>query len=118
MKKQEFVNFIKNLIDKYPDEQMNEEASLYWEALQTSNDEKEKPLFSENGKLILKFLQDNQDTTMWTSKNLGQTMGISSRSVSGSMRKLVDNGFVEKMGESPIAYTITEKGINYNFEEE
>lgn len=118
MKKQEFINFIRNLMDKNPDEQMNEEAALYWEALQTSNEEKEKPLFSENGKLILKFLQENQETNLWTSKNLGQALGISSRSVSGSMRKLVDNGFVEKMGESPIAYTITEKGINYKFEEE
>lgn len=118
MKKQEFINFIRNLMDKNPDEQMNEEAALYWKALQTSNEEKEKPLFSENGKLILKFLQENQETNLWTSKNLGQALGISSRSVSGSMRKLVDNGFVEKMGESPIAYTITEKGINYKFEEE
>ena len=30
-KKQEFIKFISALMEKYPDEQMNEEASLYWE---------------------------------------------------------------------------------------
>lgn len=35
-----------------------------------------------------------------------------SRSVSGSMKKLITEGFVEKIGSDPVAYAITEKGKN------
>lgn len=116
-KRQEFIKFISALMEKYPDEQMNEDASLYWEGFCATKDEKEKPLLSDNGKIILKFLQDNRDTRTWTSKVLGEQIGISSRSASGSMRKLVEEGFVEKCGADPIAYAITDKGININIEE-
>lgn len=115
-KKQEFISFVTSLMEKYPDEQMNEDAALYWEGLCAAKEEKEKPLLSDNGKIILKFLQDNTDTRTWTSKALGEGIGISSRSVSGSMRKLADEGFVEKCGADPIAYAITDKGINFNIE--
>jgi predicted transcriptional regulator len=39
-------------------------------------------------------------------------MFINSRTVSGAMRKLVTDGFVEKIGENPVIYSITEKGKN------
>jgi Mn-dependent DtxR family transcriptional regulator len=45
-------------------------------------------------------------------KAIAEAMFISSRSVSGAMRKLVTDGFVEKIGEDPIIYCITEKGRN------
>jgi Mn-dependent DtxR family transcriptional regulator len=32
--------------------------------------------------------------------------------VSGAMRKLVTDGYVEKVGESPVIYMLTEKGKN------
>lgn len=115
-KKQEFISFVNSLMEKCPDEKMNESAALYWEGFCAAKDNIEKPLLSDNGKIILKFLQDNQDTKVWTSKALGEGIGISSRSVSGSMRKLADEGFVEKCGADPIAYVITDKGINFDLE--
>ena len=39
-------------------------------------------------------------------------MFISSRTVSGSIRKLVNDGFVEKVGQDPVIYSITEQGKN------
>jgi Mn-dependent DtxR family transcriptional regulator len=50
-------------------------------------------------------------------KDIGDELFISSRTVSGALRKLVNDGFVEKIGQNPVIYTLTEKGKNYNFEE-
>ena len=36
--------------------------------------------------------------------------------VSGAMRKLVTDGFVEKVGQDPVIYSITENGKNINIE--
>lgn len=110
-KKQEFISFVSSLLEKYPDERMNEDASLYWEGFCTT-EEKEKPVITDNGKIILKFLQEHADQT-WTSKAIGEGVGMSSRSASGSMLKLASEGFVEKRGQDPISYAITDKGINF-----
>ena len=53
---------------------------------------------TENGKLILKYLQNNQDVRLWKAKDLAEQIGISSRGTSGAMRKLVNDGFCEKIG--------------------
>jgi hypothetical protein len=52
----------------------------------------------------------------WTSKTIGEMLGKSGRSVSGSMRKLVEVGYVEKASESPVTYKMTEDGINFNID--
>lgn len=49
---------------------------------------------------------------MVKSKEIAENLLISSRAVSGSMRKLVSDGFVEKVSQNPIVYTLTEKGKN------
>lgn len=116
-KKSKFVNEVKKLLDSVGNyEWQSEEAKIYWETLQTTED-KEKPLFTENGRLILQFLQDNQDTTLWKAKDIAEGMFVSSRTVSGALRKLVTDEYVEKMGENPTIYSITEKGKNINLEE-
>ena len=49
-------------------------------------------------------------------RDIAEDLFISSRGVSGVLRKLVNDGFVEKMGESPVIYSITEKGKNFIIE--
>jgi predicted transcriptional regulator len=49
---------------------------------------------------------------MWKARDIAEGLFISSRAVSGAMRKLVTDGFVEKLGADPVVYTITEKGKN------
>ena len=69
-KKQEFIKYVKELqshCDAYSTIEMNDEARLYWEAF-CGNDDVEKPMFTDNGKLILKYLQDNVQETMWKAK--------------------------------------------------
>jgi len=117
-KKQAFIDYVEELIDatnenSHPVE-MSEDARIYWEALK-AKEETEKPLFTEGGKAIIKWMQDNKnDIPLIKSREIAEHLGVSSRGVAGSMRKLVSDGFVEKVSQDPIIYTLTEKGKNIN----
>ena len=115
-KKQEFIKYVNELITATPAIQPNEDAKLYWDAFCGLDENGEKPLFTDNGKLILKFLQANQETPMWKARDIAEGLFISSRAVSGAMRKLVTDGFVEKVGQDPVIYSITENGKNITIE--
>ena len=114
-KKQEFVSFIEEVIEKSP-VVMSDNVKAYWEAFK--GNEGNKPAFTENGKKVLVFLQAQTDTDMWKAKEIGEELMVSSRTVAGSMRKLVSDGYVEKIGQDPVVYAITEKGKKVVFEEE
>lgn len=106
-KKEEFIKYVESC-----SEVMNEDARAYFEVLKGSND-KEKAAFTENGKLILQYMKDNKDlyNNLFKAKDVGEGLGVTSRTASGAMRKLVSDGYVEKMGDSPVVYTLTDKGI-------
>lgn len=117
-KKQEFIKFVEEVMDTahITEADMPENVKLYWNVLLASSLEVDKPLFTDNGKLIMKFLQDHQETPMWKARDVAEGLFISSRAVSGAMRKLVTDGFVEKVGQDPVIYSITEKGKNIDIE--
>ena len=75
-------------------------------------------ILTETGRKILISMYANKETylNVFSSKQLGELLFMSARSISGSMRKLVTDGFVEKVGQDPAIYTITEKGKNYIIE--
>ena len=68
-----------------------------------------------NGKIILDYMQKS-DSPMLKAKDVAEGLFISSRAVSGSLRKLVNDGFCEKVGTDPVVYTLTEKGKNYKID--
>lgn len=110
-KKEAFIEYVEKIINDST-EKMNEEAQEYWDALRFK-EEKEKPMFTDNGKLIMEYLKSLSDnTSAMKSKDIAEALVVSSRTVSGAMRKLVSDGFVEKIGDSPVLYKITEKGKN------
>lgn len=118
-KKQDFINYVNDLMDftrKMDGPVMNENAELYWKAFCGLNEDGEKPLFTDNGKLILKFLQGHPETPMWKARDIAEGLFISSRAVSGAMRKLVTDGFVEKVGQDPVIYSLTDNGKNIDIE--
>ena len=55
---------------------------------------------------------------MWKARDIAEGLFIGSRAVSGAIRKLVTDGFVEKIGQNPATYTLTVKGKNYIIEED
>ena len=111
-KKQEFIKVANMLIDQTNFNWEEEaDAKAYWDAF-TATKEEDKPEFTDNGKMILKYMQDNADKENFKAKDIGEGLFISSRTVSGSIRKLVTDGYVEKIGQDPVIYTLTEKGKN------
>lgn len=115
--KKEFIDFLNALMKAAPDvveEKMTENVKAYIDAL--ADKKNEKPEITDSGKLILKWLQ-NAPAGIYKSKDIAEGLFVSSRNVSGAIRKLVTDGFVEKVGESPVLYTITEKGKNYIIED-
>ena len=109
--KEKFFEYLDFLIKNCKESiEMPEEVKKYLEILKASGSSAiEKPLLTENGKMILEFLQErNKDA--FKAKEIAEALFVSSRTVSGSIRKLVTDGFVEKIGTDPAVYTITEKG--------
>ena len=76
----------------------------------------EKPMFTESGLSILEYLQ-TCDAKSLKARDIADGMVISSRQVSGAIRKLVTDGFVDKYGQNPIIYSLTEKGRNFDINE-
>lgn len=117
--KQEFLNFVNTLMNANPDlteKLMTENIQAYLNLL--ADIKEEKPEITENGKIILSYLQEHTDTLLWKSKDIAEQVGLASRSVSGTMRKLVNDGFCDKIGKDPCVYTLTEKGKTFIIEKE
>lgn len=119
IKKECFINEISNIIQNQTGQKLEDilspDAFDYWNGLQISGDS-DKPLFTDNGKLVLKYMQANKEiyNNLFKAKDVGEGLSISSRTASGAMRKLVTDGFVEKVGKDPTIYSLTQKGIEVN----
>jgi len=111
--KQDFINYVEQNFVTNP---MPDNLTEYWEKFKGATGSGEKPVFTDNGKQILAYLQSHPETTTWKSKDIAEGMFISSRTVSGAIRKLVTDGFVEKVGQDPVIYSITEKGKEINID--
>lgn len=80
-------------------------AAQFWNELKTSVD---KPL-SEKSMAVLTWMQDNKEkyNNVFTSAVVGAGLGITGRSVSGTMPSLISKGYITKLGGSPVAYSLT-----------
>lgn len=118
--KEDFIKFLRNLMEANPEltkKLMNENVQTYIDVLE-KGETKEKPLFSENGLVVFKFIRENTDTTAWSSKNIAEQIGLTSRQVSGCARKLVNDGFLEKVSTDPVYYALTQKGKEFELVED
>ena len=108
-KKEKFIEFFKDVTANMD---LSVEFPEVLDYFNTLCIEKEKPLFTDNGKVVLGFLQTADSEEKYSAKIIAENLGLSAKTVSGSMRKLVTDGFIEKVGTDPCLYTITEKGKN------
>ena len=69
-------------------------------------------LLTDAGKKIIIAMQNNAELYLnnFSSKQLGEILFMPARSVSGSIRKLVTEGYVKKQGLNPVTYGLTEQG--------
>ena len=108
-----FIDTVEELFKAYP-------MSVPAEALDFFEDYKKgksgnAKKFTDKGIAILVAMREIDD---WiTAKSLGERLDVSGRSVSGTMRKLVTDGYIEKKAGNPISYRITNAGKTCNFEE-
>ena len=67
---------------------------------------------TDKNKTILKWMQENVTNynNVFNAKQIGDGLFMSGRSVSGSIRKLVTLGYVEKQGKDPVCYSLTDNG--------
>lgn len=121
--KEAFIHIISNIFEDeklHLDEAYNEEyqmAVAFWEDFKNGKT-KNSGAMTENGQKLLSWMQENVDkmTNLFTSKEAAEALFTSGRSIAGSMRKLVNDGYVEKTGKDPVQYSLTEVGKSYRFD--
>ena len=92
-----------------------EQLDFYNELLENQNGVNQ---FTENGLKILKCMKENCEARMniFNSKMLGEMLFMPPRSVSGSMKKLIADGYVEKVGVNPVSYGLTDLGKDFQID--
>lgn len=111
-----FIKFFDELIEE-TNATMPEDVEEFYEILKSSaKDHQDKPAFTEMGLIILDYLKNCEQTSL-KARDIAEGVTLPSRKVSGAMRKLVTDGYVEKFGQNPVIYTLTEKGKNFNLNE-
>lgn len=115
--KEIFIKKIEQLLNDCPDffgqgEEANQ-AIEYFKSLK--KDKGHSKVITENGAKILEYMQQNWESrnNIFKATEIGEGLFMSGRSVSGSMRKLVADGYVLKEGKDPVCYSITEVGKSF-----
>lgn len=113
-KKEQFIKVVEDL---FAEKDIDQEVLDYFEKLKQTSTSK-KVEMTDNGKNILDYMQKNHEEAhnLFKSKDIAEGMFVSSRSVSGAMRKLVNDGYVDKTDDSPIVYSLTEEGKAYSIQ--
>ena len=132
-KKETFIKFIEVAIKIAEDEitYMNDISEKYnittndydiamefWKDFKDGKVKDSGAAMTENGKKLLSWMQENVEkmSNIFTSKEAAEALFTSGRSIAGSMRKLVNDGYVEKIDKNPVRYSLTEKGKQYKFD--
>ena len=119
-KKQKFIEMVESLISNNVNVALDSEAMEYFNILKQADLNNDKPKFTENGKLVLRYMQENKElrNNIFNAKDVGEGLGVSSRTASGAMRKLVTDGYVEKIGTNPVVYSLTKNGVETDVDAE
>ena len=118
-KKECFIKLMEKTLNDCPDFFGNgeeaEKALAYFNELKTAKPSGAKEI-TENGLKILQFMQEhwNKRNNIFKATDIAEGLFTSGKSVSGSMRKLVSDGYVEKLGKDPVVYALTEKGKGFS----
>ena len=121
--KEKFIKIIQTEIFDRPDiwcenyEEDWEDASSFWEEFKTGKI-KNSSIITEKGAAVLRFLQTQPSTNYaFTAKMIAEELNMNTRSISGTMRKLLNDGYVEKLTTlTPITYQITPAGLAFDLD--
>lgn len=105
--KEIFIKEIERLLETNPIDQAALDFFIDFKSKKTSS-----PI-TEKGVQILSFLKNFPDQS-FSSKQIGEEIKLTSRSVAGAARKLIEDGLIEKTDSNPSKYKITSQGIKFN----
>ena len=114
-----FIKKIDELLNDCPDffgqTDESEKALTYFHELKSGKVTKGSKEITETGMKILQFMQENFDKrkNIFKATDVAEGLFTSGKSVSGSMRKLVSDEYVSKVGKDPVVYSLTEKGKTF-----
>jgi Mn-dependent DtxR family transcriptional regulator len=65
---------------------------------------------TEAGEKVLRYMLENEKiySNVFCAKVIGEGLFIHARSVTGAMRKLITDGYVEQVGQNPVSYSLTD----------
>lgn len=109
--KEKFIEEVEVMLNN--GNELSEEAEKFFQSLKA--EAAAVPVMTERGIQIIQYMQGATEFA-FTCKHIAEGLGLASRSISGAMRKLVTDGFVEKAGKDPIIYSLTEKGREYEID--
>ncbi len=104
-----FLEFFDNLVQSSGVDVPGEVQEFYDMLKDSQGTSADKPAFTDTGLVILEYMQKSDSKTL-KAKDIAEGVLLSSRKVSGAMRKLVNDGYVEKFGTNPVNYSITNQG--------
>ena len=120
-KKEAFIDLVNYFFEdndvRFENDEKFQLAKEFFEDFK-NNKIKNSSAMTENGTKLLSWMQENVEkmSNMFTSKEAAEALFTSGRSIAGSMRKLVADGYVEKTGKDPVKYSLTEAGKSYQLE--
>lgn len=106
-----FMEKMNKLFDECPDlfgqDEVAEQAMEFYNTMKNG---KSAGGMTENGQKILSYMQENKDecNNQFKAADIAEGIGVATRSVGGSIRKLITDGYVKKIGEKPVIYALTE----------
>lgn len=113
---EQFLNFFDYLVENCKEPvTIPEDVQEFYSTLKDGS-KTNKPALTESGCQILEYLQ-SVSTKNLKAKDIADGMEISSRKISGAIRKLVADGFVDKFGSNPVIYSLTEKGKQFDIDD-
>lgn len=119
--KEKFIEEIDKLIENMYDydqgfKGLSDEANKFLEDLKNNKNDSLSSLkgLTEKGKKILEYMKDNYNdyNNVFSAKRIAEGLFVSSKSIGGSMRSLIRDGYVKKIDLSPTTYGITEEGLD------
>lgn len=120
-KKEAFIEIVNYFFEdndvRFENDENFKLARAFWEDFKDGKT-KNSSAITENGKKLLSWMQENKEkmSNVFTSKEAAEGLFTSGRSIAGTMRKLVNDGYVKKTGKDPVQYSLTEAGENYQFD--
>lgn len=120
-KKEAFIEIVNYFFEdndvRFENDENFKLARAFWEDFKDGKT-KNSSAITENGKKVLSWMQENMEnmSNVFTSKEAAEALFTSGRSIAGTMRKLVNDGYVKKTGKDPVQYSLTEAGENYQFD--